>query len=73
MTKYEEILKELETTTTMEGLRFAASGVAVCEDMGKITHEEAISLRQTIGCKMCEMEFHQRGWTTLKEDIEKAG
>ena len=42
MTKYEEILKELETTTTMEGLRFAASGVAVCEDMGKITHEEAI-------------------------------
>lgn len=67
--KYTEILKELETTTTMEGLRFASSGVAVCEDMGKITKDEAKDLRQRIGCKMCEIEFHAKGWTTLKEDL----
>lgn len=67
MTTYAKILKELETTTTYEGLQFAACGVSVNEQMGNLTKDEARYLRETIGCRMCEMEIHAAGGKTLKE------
>ena len=69
MTTYEKILKELETTTTYEGLQFAGCGVNISEEMGNLTKDEARHLRQMIGGWMCEMEIHAAGGKTLKELI----
>ena len=52
MTKYNEELAMLKTTTTREGLEFQMCGVNVEEEMGLLSKDEAYDLQCRITAKL---------------------
>ena len=57
MTRYEEFLEELETTTTKDGLEFARAGVLVVwRDFRRLTDDEAERLFKLIDEKLKALE-----------------
>ena len=55
MTKYQEELEMLKTTTTKEGLEFQLCGVEVDEEMRLVSKDEAEDLRSRIREKLSKV------------------